>query len=199
MTGGGLPLLAGVDEVGRGPLAGPVAAAAVILGPEEITGINDSKLLGPRKREHLAQQIRRQALAWCIACASVTEIEQINIRQASLLAMRRAVEGLPKRPDKVLVDGNCLPQWSFAAEAIIGGDRKVKVISAASILAKVWRDGFMTRLHEEYPAYHFSSNKGYPTPEHLAALRNFGATPVHRHSFAPVRRVCVDPIPELSR
>jgi len=182
------PLLAGVDEAGRGPLAGPVTAAAVILGPDDIPGLRDSKQLGSGKRELLAGQIRHQALAWCVACASVDEIDHLNILQASLLAMRRATEGLHRRPDKVLVDGNCLPKWSFTAHAIIRGDRKVKAIAAASILAKVWRDAFMIRLHASYPAYDFASNKGYPTTAHLAALHNHGVIEAHRRSFAPVRR-----------
>jgi len=182
-------LLAGIDEVGRGSLAGPVTAAAVILGSGEIAGLADSKLLGPGKRRQLGLLIREKAVVWCVACASVGEIERINILQASLLAMLRAAEGLLRRPDKILVDGNCLPKWSFTATAVVGGDRKIKAISAASILAKVWRDDFMTRLHQQYPLYDFASNKGYPTPAHLMALHDYGASPVHRHSFAPVRRV----------
>ncbi len=182
-------LLAGVDEVGRGALAGPVAAAAVILGSEEIAGLDDSKVLSAPRRVYLAGQIRQHAVAWCVACASAREIEQINIRQASLLAMLRAVEGLSKIPDKVLVDGNCLPRWSYDATSIIGGDRKIEAISAASILAKVWRDSLMIRLHDIYPVYAFASNKGYPTPRHLAALQKFGATTTHRCTFAPVRRL----------
>jgi len=181
-------LLAGVDEAGRGPLAGPVAAAAVILCTEEITGLTDSKLLSANRRKLLEPCIRKNALAWCIACASVEEIEQMNILQASMLAMRRAVTGLAMQPDKVLVDGNRLPQWSYDSEAIVGGDRKVAAISAASILAKVWRDEYMIRLHEQYPVYGFSRNKGYPTKFHLEALKEHGPVVVHRRSFAPVRR-----------
>ena len=181
-------LIAGVDEAGRGPLAGPVVAAAVILDQRRpIRGLNDSKLLTPRKREQLYVEIHAKALCFCIAQASVAEIDEINILQATMLAMRRAVEGLRLRPNKVLVDGNRLPTLRVAAEAIIGGDAKVKSISAASILAKVHRDRLCQELHLEHPQYGFDGHKGYSTPEHLAALKAHGACPHHRRSFAPVR------------
>jgi ribonuclease HII len=181
-------LVAGVDEAGRGPLAGPVVAAAVILDElKPIRGLNDSKQLGPRTRERLFDEIRAKALCCCIAEASVAEIDSLNILQATLLAMRRAVEGLRLRPAKVLVDGNRLPVLSVQAEAIVKGDAKVKAISAASILAKVHRDRLCVLLHEQHPQYGFDAHKGYPTPEHLAALREHGVCPQHRRGFAPVR------------
>ncbi len=183
-------LLAGVDEAGRGPLAGPVVAAAVILDDlKPIKGLNDSKLLSPRKRERLFDEIHAKALCFCIAQASAREIDELNILQATMLAMRRAVEGLRLRPHKVLVDGNRIPTLRIAAEAIVGGDAKVKAISAASILAKVHRDRLCQILHVEHPQYGFDGHKGYPTPMHLAALRAHGACPEHRRSFAPVREV----------
>jgi len=183
-------LVAGVDEAGRGPLAGPVVAAAVILDDlKPIKGLNDSKLLTPRVRERLFDEIHAKALCFCIASASVEEIDTLNILQATLLAMRRAVEGLRLRPKKVLVDGNRLPTLKIAAEAIIGGDATVKSISAASILAKVHRDRLCLQLHELHPQYGFDGHKGYSTPEHLEALRTHGACAVHRRSFAPVRDV----------
>jgi ribonuclease HII len=181
-------LVAGVDEAGRGPLAGPVVAAAVILDERApIRGLNDSKLLSPKVRERLFDQIHARALCFCIAQASVEEIDALNILQATLLAMRRAVEGLRLKPNKVLVDGNQLPRLRITAEAIIGGDAKVKSISAASILAKVHRDRLCLELHAAHPQYGFDGHKGYATPEHLAALRIHGACPHHRRSFAPVR------------
>jgi len=181
-------LHAGVDEAGRGPLAGPVVAAAVILDARQpIRGLNDSKLLTPRVRERLFDEIHAKALCLCIAQASVEEIDTINILQATLLAMRRAVEGLRLRPRKVLVDGNRLPVIGVLAEAVIGGDRKVASIAAASILAKVHRDRLCEELHLQHPQYNFAGHKGYATPEHLAALREHGACPHHRRSFAPVR------------
>jgi len=181
-------LTAGVDEAGRGPLAGPVVAAAVILDDRtRIRGLNDSKLLSAPIRERLFDEIHAKALCLCIAQASVEEIDALNILQATLLAMRRAVEGLRLRPNKVLVDGNQLPRLRIAAEAIIGGDAKVKSISAASILAKVHRDRLCLELHAQHPQYGFDNHKGYATPEHLAALRDHGVCPHHRRSFAPVR------------
>ena len=183
-------LVAGVDEAGRGPLAGPVVAAAVILDElKPIKGLNDSKKLGPRTRERLFDEIRAKALCCSIAEASVEEIDALNILQATLLAMRRAVEGLRLRPNKVLVDGNRLPVLMMAAEAIVKGDAKVRAISAASILAKVQRDRLCLVLHEQHPLYGFDVHKGYPTPLHLAALREHGACAQHRRSFAPVRKV----------
>ena len=183
-------LLAGVDEAGRGPLAGPVVAAAVILDDlQPIDGLNDSKVLTPRRREQLFDQIRARALCCSIAQASVEEIDTLNILQATLLAMQRAVDGLRLRPHKVLVDGNRLPVLKVPAEAIVRGDSKVKAISAASILAKVFRDRLCMELHALHPQYGFDGHKGYPTPAHLAALREHGACPQHRRSFAPVREV----------
>lgn len=183
-------LVAGVDEAGRGPLAGPVVAAAVILDElKPIKGLNDSKKLTPRARERLFDEIHAKALCFCIAQASVEEIDTLNILHATMLAMRRAVEGLRLRPHKVLVDGNRIPTLKIAAEAIVGGDAKVKAISAASILAKVHRDRLCLLLHEQHPQYGFDGHKGYPTPVHLAALRAHGACPEHRRSFAPVREV----------
>ena len=181
-------LLAGVDEAGRGPLAGPVVAAAVILDElQPILGLNDSKLLTALARERLYVEIHAKALCFCIAQASVEEIDELNILQATMLAMRRAVEGLRLRPNKVLVDGNRLPTLTIAAEAIVKGDAKVKAISAASILAKVHRDRLCQQLHLLHPQYGFDGHKGYPTPAHLAALKEHGACPHHRRSFAPVR------------
>ena len=184
------PGLAGVDEVGRGPLAGDVVAAAVILNPERpIAGLRDSKKLTAARREVLAIEIMAQALAWSVARASVAEIDQLNILQASLLAMHRAVQTLDPQPRYVLVDGNRLPRWDYAAEAVVRGDDRVPAIAAASILAKVQRDGELVALEQQYPGYGFASHKGYPTPAHLAALRRLGVTPVHRRSFGPVRRL----------
>ena len=183
-------LIAGVDEAGRGPLAGPVVAAAVILDDlKPIKGLNDSKVLTARMRERLFDEIHAKALCFCIAQASVEEIDTLNILHATMLAMRRAVEGLRLRPHKVLVDGNRLPVLKIPAEAIVKGDAKVKAISAASILAKVHRDRLCLLLHEQHPQYGFAGHKGYPTPVHLAALRAHGACPEHRRSFGPVRDV----------
>lgn len=183
-------LVAGVDEAGRGPLAGPVVAAAVILDELiPIKGLADSKLLTPRQRGRLFDEVRAKALACSIAEASVEEIDRLNILQATLLAMRRAVEGLRLPPRLVLVDGNRLPTLAMPAQAVVGGDATVAAIAAASILAKVHRDRLCVVLHEIHPAYGFASHKGYPTPEHLAALRAHGACPAHRRSFAPVRMV----------
>jgi ribonuclease HII len=183
-------LVAGVDEAGRGPLAGPVVAAAVILDElAPIKGLKDSKVLTERARERLFDEIRARALCCSIAQASVEEIDTLNILQATMLAMRRAVDGLRLRPHKVLVDGNRLPPLTMAAEAIVKGDAKVRAISAASILAKVYRDRLCVELHAQHPQYGFDGHKGYPTPAHLAALHAHGACPQHRRSFAPVRAV----------
>jgi ribonuclease HII len=179
-----------VDEAGRGPLAGPVVAAAVILDDlRPIAGLNDSKKLSAAKRERLFDEIRAKALCCSIAQASVEEIDEINILQATLLAMRRAVEGLRLKPAKVLVDGNRLPVLDVLAEAIVKGDATVPAISAASILAKVTRDRWCAELDAQYPQYGFAAHKGYGTAEHLAALQTHGACPEHRKTFAPVTRV----------
>jgi ribonuclease HII len=183
-------LVCGVDEAGRGPLAGPVLAAAVILDPEKpIAGLNDSKKLSAKRRATLAIEIRAKALAWAVAEASVEEIDRINILQASLLAMRRAVDGLALRPDRALIDGNKCPQLPCPAEAIVGGDGKVASIAAASILAKTVRDAGMLALHAVYPVYGFDRHKGYPTAFHLQALRAHGPSPAHRRSYAPVAQL----------
>ncbi|MDP2241674.1 MAG: ribonuclease HII [Burkholderiales bacterium] len=183
-------MICGVDEAGRGPLAGPVFAAAVILGRDvSIAGLADSKKLTARKRETLAQQIKSQALAWAVASATVEEIDEFNILRASLLAMRRAVEALTVEPRQVLVDGLHCPELRWPVRAVVRGDASVKEISAASILAKVARDALMLELHQRYPQYHFDLHKGYPTAAHLAALREYGVSAVHRRSFAPVRRL----------
>ena len=180
----------GVDEAGRGPIAGPVCAAAVVLDPgRPIAGLADSKLLGARRRERLASEIRARARAWHVAWASVDEIDALNILQASLLAMRRAVEGLPFVPDEALVDGNRCPPLACRVRAIVGGDRLHSVISAASILAKTARDAEMLRLHARYPVYAFDRHKGYPTPGHLELIELHGVCELHRKSFGPVRRV----------
>jgi len=182
-------LIAGVDEVGRGPLAGPVVAAAVILDPANpIEGLADSKKLTALRREKLFDEIKSKSLAWCIARAEVEEIDEINILQASLLAMSRAVEGLPMRADHALVDGNKLPKLSCTAEAIVKGDSKVAAISAASIIAKVARDREMAEMDELYPGYGFANHSGYPTKVHMQALQTLGVTPIHRRTFGPVKR-----------
>jgi len=179
----------GVDEAGRGPLAGPVFAAAVILDPERpIEGLKDSKLLSERKREFLAIQIFKQAIACAVAHATVEEIDRLNILQATLLAMQRAVQGLGVLPDEAWIDGNRCPRLPCPARAIVRGDRLHAAISAASILAKTARDAEMRRMHDRFPRYGFDRHKGYPTPEHLALLERFGPTEIHRRSFAPVRR-----------
>ncbi|WP_235033849.1 ribonuclease HII [Pantoea sp. 18069] len=183
-------LVAGVDEAGRGPLAGPVVAAAVILDDlNPIAGLADSKKLTAARREALFDEIRAKALCCSIAEASVQEIDELNILQATMLAMRRAVMGLRLKPVLVLVDGNRIPVLDMQAEAIVKGDALVKAISAASILAKVHRDRWCERLHEQYPAYGFAGHKGYGTPAHLTALQAHGACPEHRRSFSPVAQV----------
>jgi ribonuclease HII len=180
--------LCGVDEAGRGPLAGPVTAAAVMLDPEKpIHGLRDSKKLSAAARERLAEEIRERAAAWCVAEASVAEIDQLNILHATMLAMQRAVAGLGRAPDEVWVDGNRCPNWSWRSQAVVKGDDKVAAIAAASFLAKTVRDRFMCRLHDEYPAYGFAQHMGYGTAAHLAALQAHGACPQHRRSFGPVK------------
>ena len=187
-------LVCGVDESGRGPLAGPVLAAAVILDPTRpIAGLNDSKKLSARQRAALAEEISAKALAWAVAAANVEEIDRINILQASLLAMQRAVSALAARhqlaPVRVMVDGNHCPRLQYPVEAIVGGDGKIAAIAAASILAKTVRDAGMRELHAVYPQYGFDRHMGYPTALHLAALREYGASPEHRRSFGPVARL----------
>ncbi len=179
---------AGVDEVGRGPLAGDVVTAAVILDPNNpIEGLNDSKKLTEKKREYLFDEICKKALSFSIARASVQEIDEINILQASLLAMKRAIEGLPVQPEHVWVDGNKIPRWSYSAEAVVKGDSRVAAISAASILAKVTRDREMVAFDALYPGYGLAGHKGYPTKVHIQALDELGVTPIHRRSFGPVK------------
>ena len=181
-------LVAGVDEAGRGPLAGPVAAAAVILDElRPIQGLADSKTLSALRRARLYDEIRAKALCCCVAEASAQEIDQLNILQATLLAMRRAVAGLRLRPHCVLVDGNRLPPLDLPAHAIVKGDAKVQAIAAASILAKVHRDRLCLELHQRYPQYGFDAHKGYPTAEHLRSLQAHGPCDEHRRSFGPVR------------
>jgi ribonuclease HII len=183
-------LVAGVDEAGRGPLMGPVVAAAVILDDlHPIKGLADSKVLTALRRDKLYDEIRAKALCFSIAQASAAEIDEINILQATMLAMKRAVEGLRLKPAKVLVDGNRIPTLVIVAEAIVGGDALVPAISAASILAKVWRDRWCQEIDLAYPHYGFASHKGYGTAEHLAALRQHGACPEHRRTFSPVAQV----------
>lgn len=188
-------LICGVDEAGRGPLAGPVFAAAVILDPNQpISGLRDSKKLSALQRETLAQQIKTRALAWSIAACSEQEIDTLNILQATMLAMRRAIEGLNVKPALALIDGNrCPANLSMCAEAVVGGDDKVAEISAASILAKTARDAALLALHEQYPHYAFDQHKGYPTALHLARLQEHGVSPVHRKSYAPVRNLLNKP------
>ena len=181
-------LVAGVDEAGRGPLAGPVVAAAVILDPlRPIDGLADSKILSERKRDSLFEIIKAVALSWSVGIASVEEIDELNILQATLLAMQRAVNGLAIQPDKVLIDGNCLPSLLIPAQAIIKGDSKVKVISAASILAKVERDKIMVDYHKKYPDFSFHLHKGYGTQQHITEIGQFGFLPIHRKTFNPVK------------
>lgn len=184
----GQELVAGVDEVGRGPLCGAVVTAAVILDPNRpIEGLNDSKKLTEAHREALFPLIKEHALAWAIGRAEVHEIDQLNILHATMLAMQRAVAGLSIQPDRVLVDGNRCPVLPMPSEPVIQGDGRVPAISAASILAKVTRDREMAEMELLYPGYGIGKHKGYPTREHLTALRTLGATPIHRRSFAPVR------------
>lgn len=190
MTVAGIPgvrLLAGVDEVGRGPLAGDVVTAAVILDPERpIAGLMDSKKLTEKKRARLHDEIIDKALCYCVARCSVEEIDRLNILQATLMAMTRAVDGLTLTPEFVAVDGNRLPRWRYPSQAVIKGDSLVPAISAASILAKVRRDREMVAAEALYPGYGFAGHKGYGTARHLAALRELGPTPIHRRSFRPV-------------
>lgn len=189
-------LICGVDEAGRGPLAGPVFAAAVILDPSKpITGLRDSKKLSPTRRDQLALIIQRDALAWSIAQCSAAEIDALNILQATMLAMRRAIEGLSMTPTLALIDGNCCPVTAIRTEAIIKGDDKVLEISAASILAKTARDALLLEMHTRYPQYGFDQHKGYPTALHLERLKQHGITPEHRRSFAPVRQLLSEAIP----
>jgi ribonuclease HII len=185
-------LMCGVDEAGRGPLAGAVFAAAVILDPAKpIAGLADSKKLSEHRRDELAWLIKRDALAWAIATASVEEIDTINILQASLLAMKRAMEALTIKPDEALIDGLYCPKTSIPSQAIVKGDSKIAAISAASILAKTARDADMLVMHARYPHYRFDKHKGYGTALHLAALREHGVSEIHRKTFAPVRALVV--------
>ncbi|MEK9655087.1 MAG: ribonuclease HII [Halieaceae bacterium] len=186
-------VIAGVDEVGRGPLAGDVIAAAVILPDYPLSGLTDSKALSETRRVALAERIQHEAKAWALGRSSVAEIDELNILQASLLAMRRAVEALSICPDLVLVDGNRLPKWPYEARAIVKGDLTEPAISAASILAKVARDREMVELDGRYPGYGLAAHKGYPTKAHLAALHERGVSPIHRRSFGPVKRLLADP------
>lgn len=183
-------IICGVDEAGRGPLAGPVFAAAVILDPAKpIAGLRDSKKLSPIRRDELALVIQRDALAWSIAQCSAAEIDALNILQATMLAMRRAIEGLSVTPTLALIDGNRCPVTAIRTEAIVKGDDKVIEISAASILAKTARDALLLEMHARYPQYAFDQHKGYPTALHLARLKEHGVTPEHRRSYAPVREL----------
>jgi ribonuclease HII len=191
------PLLAGVDEAGRGPWAGPVAAAAVILRPESrFQGLNDSKQVAPEIRERLFEEIRRDALFYAVALVEAAAVDELNILQATFLAMRRALAGLAVRPDRIIVDGNrTIPEVTTRQEAVVKGDSKSASVAAASILAKVTRDRLMTAAHERFPLYGFNEHKGYGTPVHAEALRRFGPCPLHRRSFAPVRDVISPPLP----
>ena len=183
-------IIAGSDEVGRGPLAGPVVAAAVILPDNyDLPGLTDSKKLSEKKREILFELIKEQAIAWAVAEASVAEIDQLNILQASLLAMKRSIEALAIIPDKALVDGNRCPELNIKVQAIIGGDLTIPAISAASIIAKVTRDRHMVELDKLYPEYGLASHKGYGTKLHMQAITQYGARPIHRKSFAPIKKL----------
>ncbi|MCX7216897.1 MAG: ribonuclease HII [Burkholderiales bacterium] len=189
-------VICGVDEAGRGPLAGPVFAAAVTLDPAKpIAGLRDSKKLSPTRRDELALIIQRDALAWSIAQCSTAEIDALNILQATMLAMRRAIEGLSVAPTLALIDGNRCPVTTIRTEAIVKGDDKVIEISAASILAKTARDALLLEMHARYPQYAFDQHKGYPTALHLARLREHGVTPEHRRSYAPVRELLNEATP----
>ncbi len=190
----GTHVMCGVDEAGRGPLAGAVYAAAVILDPAHpIVGLRDSKKLTEARRDLLAIEIKQHALAWCIALATVEEIDRLNILQATMLAMQRAVQGLSITPTMALIDGNRSPVLTMASQAIIKGDDKVTAISAASILAKTARDAALMELHAQYPQYAFDQHKGYPTALHLSRLREHGVSPVHRLTYGPVRALLVTP------
>ena len=186
----GVTLFCGADEAGRGPIAGPVFAAAVILDPDRpIAGLKDSKKLSEHKRDELAVEIKQHARAWAIAQCSIQEIDELNILHASMLAMKRAIESLPIKPELALIDGNRCPKLAIAAKAIVKGDDKVPAISAASILAKTARDAVMLDLHRQYPEYGFDRHKGYPTAFHLEQLSIHGVSPVHRKTYAPVRKI----------
>lgn len=186
-------MICGTDEAGRGPIAGPVVAAAVILDPDNpIEGLNDSKKLSAKKRQALSEEIREKALCWAIAQADVEEIDDVNILWASMNAMTRAVEALAVEPSKVLVDGNRVPKLSVPAEAIVGGDAREQCIAAASILAKVERDRQMLEWHQHYPQYEFDKHKAYGTAKHIELLKLHGPCPIHRKSFAPVKRLLAD-------
>ncbi len=186
----GVTLFCGADEAGRGPIAGPVFAAAVILDPDRpIAGLKDSKKLSEHKRDELAVEIKQYARAWAIAQCSIQEIDELNILHASMLAMKRAIESLPIKPELALIDGNRCPKLAIAAKAIVKGDDKVPAISAASILAKTARDAVMLDLHRQYPEYGFDRHKGYPTAFHLEQLSIHGVSPVHRKTYAPVRKI----------
>ena len=186
----GVTLFCGADEAGRGPIAGPVFAAAVILDPDHaIAGLKDSKKLSEHRRDELALEIRQYARAWAIAECSIEEIDELNILHASMLAMKRAIESLSVKPELALIDGNRCPKLAIAAKAIIKGDDKVPAISAASILAKTARDAVMLDLHRQYPEYGFDRHKGYPTAYHLEQLSIYGVSPVHRKTYAPVRKI----------
>jgi ribonuclease HII len=189
----GFRLVAGVDEAGRGPLAGPVAAAAVIL-PEgaDLPGLNDSKVVSAPRRALLAEAIRAVAVAWSVGLASVAEIDTLNIRRASFLAMRRALAGLRPKPDHVIVDGSVIPEFYLPQTGVVRGDALVAAVAAASIIAKVTRDQLMDQLDTVFPSYGFCRNKGYPTPEHLEALQKYGPSPFHRRSFTPVKHLLED-------
>lgn len=183
-------LCAGVDEAGRGPLAGPVCAAAVILDPDRpIEGLADSKKLSKKKRGALEAEIKEKALSWCVSWGSVEEIDEVNILQSTMLSMKRAVEGLSVAPAKVLVDGNRVPKLSCPAEAVVKGDAKIPAISAASILAKTARDRLMEQMDEKYPGYGFSKHAGYGTKAHVEAIRSLGPSPIHRRTFEPVKTI----------
>jgi ribonuclease HII len=181
-------MIIGVDEAGRGPLAGPVVAAAVILCPDGIVGLDDSKKLSAKRRAVLEAEIKAKCL-WAVGVATVEEIDAINILQATMLAMTRAVQALAVEPSKVMVDGNCLPRWGYLAEAVVGGDAIHPCISAASVIAKEHRDRMMVEADADYPGYGWASNKGYGAAVHMAALRRLGPTPLHRKSFAPVAQL----------